>query len=153
MKLHLLIPSLRLASSLALANHQAGKLSANSALAVAFHTDNTPEIVFVPDTEKFQAPAGCIYAAVLLGQSLATVTDTIAGLELSHEQGVERMATVLLTNLSKFAYETKLADTPIIKFANLLDSFALDGIITGIANSQKVPPPPSLKPCLSPDRN
>lgn len=153
MKFQLIIPTLRLASSIALAYHQSGKMSANSALAVAFHPDDTPEILFIPDTEKFKGTTRFVFAAALLSRPLADIADTICGLELPHEQAVERMTAVLLTNLSKLAYETRLTDPQIINFANVLDGFALAGIVNGIAAAEKSTQPPSLQPCPAPDRN
>jgi hypothetical protein len=153
MKLESFIPSLRLACSFSLANHQAGKLTQNSALAIGFHADETPEILFVPDVENFKVPPPYVYAASLLASSLGSVTDTIAGLDLTHEQSVEKMAAVLLTNVPRLIYETKITDARIIALANVLDNFALAGIVGGIAASGKQPQPPSLKPFTAPERN
>jgi len=127
--------------------------AANSALAVAFHPDDTPEILFIPDTEKFKGASRFVLAAVLLSRPLADITDTICGLDLPHEQAVERMTAVLLTNLSKLAYETRLTDPQIISFANALDNYALNGIVNGIAAAEKSAQPPSLQPCPAPNRN
>ena len=128
-------------------------MKANSALAVGFHADDTAEILFIPDTDEFKGASRFVYAAVLLNRPLAEIADTIAGLGLPHEQAVERMTAVLLTNLAKLAYETRLTDTQIINFANVLDNYALSGIVNGIATSAKPPQPPTLKPCVAPERN
>ncbi|MGA2246659.1 MAG: hypothetical protein ABSH48_16830 [Verrucomicrobiota bacterium] len=152
MKLEMLLPSLRLACSIALANHQVGKLTGNSALAVAFHADDTPEIFYVADVEGFKVPPPYVYAASLLVRSLGTITDTIAGLGLAHEQSVERMASVLLTNVSKLIFDTQTTEPRMIALANVLDGFAQAGIMSGLAAAAKPPQPPSLK-CTAPERN
>lgn len=153
MKLESLIPSLRLACSVSLANHQAGKLTEKSALAVAFNADDAPEILYVPDVEEFKGPSHCVYAASLLSRSLGSFTDTISGLALTHEQSVERMASALLINISKLIFDTQPTDQRMITLANVIDAFACAGIVSGIAASANQPQPPSLKPCVAPERN
>lgn len=154
MRFHLLIPTLRLACSTALANHQAKKLSENSALAIAFLGDGTPEIIYVPNVETYQCPSTYSYAAVLLRKPLVDLTNTFASSESTHEETTERMATLLLTNLAKFVYETKPDDNRMVKLANALDGMALRGIIAGVTTTEKqTPAPASIKPCESPERN
>jgi len=154
MKLHSLIPTLRLACSVALANQEANKLNDNSALAIMFLADDTPEIIYVPDTREFKCLPQYVYAAVLIGKSLGDITVTISNLEMPHEQSVERMASILLTGISKLIYETKLCDHRMIEVAGKLDQFALNGIAAGInASSKAAQKISSLQPCDSPERN
>lgn len=123
-------------------------------MVVAFRVDDTPEIIFVADTEHFKCPPHYVYAAALIGASFHDITDTLAGLELPHEQAVERLACILLTGLGKLVYETRSTDSRLMKFASLLEEFALKGIVAGITASAKQPPEkPSLQPFQSPSRN
>jgi hypothetical protein len=154
MNLKLLTPTLRLACSVALANQQTGTLGQRAALAVGFDQNDNPQILFVDDVDGAKCPANITYATVVLGSCLGSITDTVAGLELHHDQAVERMANVILPNIARLIYETKLTDNRLLMLASVLDSFAINGIVAGIASTPHHPAKkPMLLSCEQPERN
>jgi len=155
MKFHALLPTLRLACSVALANNALGKLSPNAALVIAFQCDDTVEILFVADTASFDCPQHYAFVAVILDNGLDDIASTILNPDLSHEQNVEKLTNLLLTSLSKLVYGKKLTDPRVVKFVTMMDGFSLCGIFSGIAALEKTQAAKRalLPQCDSPEQN
>lgn len=154
MNLHLLIPTLRQCCSLALGYHDAGIINEEAAFYIAFDTKNNPQIIFYGHNEDANSPRHIAYSAVIISGCVHTLTDTIAGMALSHEKSVERLANHILVNLNKLIYDLKLSDSRMLELAAILDEYATAGITGGIANSKKTPPKkPVVATCDHPERN
>ena len=154
MNLCLLIPTLRQCCSLALSYHDAGVINQEAAFYIAFDARNNPQIIFYAFNEDAYCPKHIAFSVVIISGCIHTITDTIAGMGLSHEQGVERMADHILVNLHKLLYDISNKDSRILELAGVLDKFAVAGINTGIANSKKTPLKKSvLATCDHPERN
>ena len=91
MNLHLLIPTLRQSCSLVLAYHDAGIIGQEAAFHIGFDTRNNPQIIFFGHTED-DCPKHINFSEIIIAGCLHNIADTIAGMALSHEKGVERMA-------------------------------------------------------------
>ena len=153
MNLHLLIPTLRQSCSLVLAYHDAGIISEQAAFHIAFDTRSNPQIIFSGHTED-HCPKHIDFSEIIIAGCLHNIADTIAGMGLSHEKGVARMADHILANLHKLLYDITTKDSRILELAGVLDEFAVAGINAGIANSKKTPPKkPAAATCEHPERN
>lgn len=153
MNLHLLIPTLRQSCSLVLAYHDAGIIDEEAAFHVAFDHRNNPQIIFFGHTEP-DCPKHINYSVIIISGCLHTIADTVAGLGLSHEKGVEKMADHILSNLAKLLYDTKPNDSRLLELAGILGDFAVAGINAGIANSKITPPKKTaVITCQFPERN
>ena len=104
MKLHLLIPTLKHACSVALASHDQGRLGERAALIVAFDKNRDPQILFFADTNDPKLPVDYVYGIAFLDNGLAGLCATLNGFNLPHEATVERMAFNVLANLHCILY-------------------------------------------------
>lgn len=153
MNLQLLIPTLRQSCSLVLAYHDAGILGEEAAFHIGFDHRNNPQIIFFGNRED-DCPKHINFSEIIIAGCLHNIADTIAGMALSHEKGVSRMADHILVNLHKLLYDIKTKDSRILELAGILDEFAVAGINDGIANSKKTPPKkPVVATCDHPERN
>ena len=153
MNLHLLIPTLRLSCSVAVAHYDVASVTNEAALVLGFDSKDNPQVFYVADTNSAKCPAHIVYAAVIVGESLHQIIDIIIGMGLTHEQAVEKLTNDLIPNLAKLLYCTKQTDDRLLKLANILDQFAITGITTGITAVSYPPKKAKLKPCEYPERN
>ena len=133
MKLHLLIPTLRMACSFALASHQQGKLGERAALIVAFDGNHDPQILYFADTNNPKLPVDFIYGIAFVDSGLLGICDTLAGFGLDHELTVERMTFNILSHLNVLLYGLKPTHDLTLELAGRLDYHAVCGISGGIA--------------------
>jgi len=148
MKLHLLIPSLKYACSVALASHKEGKLGERAALIIAFDKNRDPQILFFPDTNHPKLPVDFVYGVAFVDSGLSGICSTLNGFDLSHEATAERMAFNVLSNLHFILYGLKPSHDLTLELAGKLDLHSVTGITSAIASEQfaeqKAAPFPAL---------
>ncbi len=152
MKLHLLIPSLKYACSLAIATHKEGKLGERAALVVAFDKNHSPQILFFPDTNDPKLPPDYIYGIQFVDAALCGICTTLNSLELDHETTVERMVFNIIAQLNVLLYALRPAHELTLELARKLDYHAVCGITSAIAREKFTDQKPLLVPALN-ERN
>ena len=152
MNLELLIPTLQLACAAALAHHHTGTLGPRAALVIAFDPSENTHVLYCEDTDNFQCPSYIVLASVCYGAGgLIGFTQTIAGLNISREQEIERMTYTILPNLAHLLYALKSTDERISQLASILSQYTVAGIINGIKTT--ITPTPMLAEHEHPERN
>jgi len=135
MNLQCLIPSTKKICALILTRHALGTLSSDAAVAVAFDPSDCAYVLFVErDTEELLCPASIAYCVVIFNaESLHTFVKVIKRLNLNRAQEVTRMTSSMLSLLATYLYEIQFEDERLLALAGILNRFAVQGIVTGIA--------------------
>jgi len=134
MKLKYLIPTLKNACGAALISRELNATGPRAGFVLGYDTNNEPHILFVEDVANTKRPAH-IVEGELLAFDLASVTKTVAALELPQEDAVERMFFSLLCNLGSILICQNSTDHRTTKLANQLNSYAVSGIVSMIAEA------------------
>lgn len=154
MNLENLISTLQFACSAAITNHNGGTLGERAAILIAFDSKNNPSFWFSLDSAAPEIPEYFETASTIVGPDLANITDTIAGLGLTHEQETNRMALAILAHLGPMLYSAKPPHDHIYQLAKIIDGFTVAGIVAGIANAKKAPVEKMVfTVCKYPERN
>jgi hypothetical protein len=155
MNLQFLIPSLRTTCVAVLTHHALGTLSPNAAVAAAFDQSNGAHILFIEDdTSEVRCPSYIVYCVVIFGSGgLTTFVEVIKGLNLSREHEVERMTSSMLSLLAARLYEFQLADERLLALAGILNRYAVQGVVAGIARATMEAKPPESARDTHPERN
>lgn len=153
MNLQCLIPSTKKTCALILKHHALGTLSNDAAVAVAFDHLGGAYVLFVEqDIEDLLFPASIAYCVVIFGtDSLNTFVAVIKRLKLNRQQEVARMTSSMLSLLATRLYEIQSEDERLLTLAGILNRFAVQGIVAGIANEVVKQLP--FAACPHPERN
>jgi hypothetical protein len=143
MNLKFLIPTIRSACQHAIISQELNTSGPRAGLVLSFDANNNPHMLYVEDAANSRRPSH-IVSGELLQIEVKNLADTIATLNLSLDQAVDRMTFVLLPSLASFLYSNKSTDERMAELANILNNYAMDGIATAIAS-----PPPPPKPAMT----
>lgn len=154
MNLKNLIATLQFACSAAVTNHNEGTLRERSVIFIVFDSGNNPAFYFSLDSDDPGIPEYYVTAHIIIGPNLASITDTIVGLGLTHEQELNRMALAILAHLGPLLYSVKPPSDLIFQLAKIIDGYTVAGIVAGIADANKVTAKKLvLTFCKHPERN
>jgi hypothetical protein len=155
MNLQFFLPSLKATCVSVHTHHTLGTLSKNAAVAVAFDKNDGAHVLFVEsDTKEVWCPTYIVFCAVVFGSGgLTTFMQVIKGLKLNQEQEVERMTSSILSLLAGRIYELQPADERLMALAGILNCYAVQGILAGIASVTTVTKQPESAGCSNPQRN
>jgi hypothetical protein len=149
MNLKFLIPTLKSACLHAVISQELNTTGPRAGLVLSFDANNNPHVLYVEDAANSRRPSH-IVCGELLQIEVKNLTDTIATLNLSLDNAVDRMAYTLLPNLASFLFSNKSQDERMAELANLLNRHAVEGIVTA-TTPQSLPKPDMA--AQQPERN
>lgn len=139
MNLKYLVPTLKSACQSLLIANGLNSVGPRAGLVLGYDPNHDPHLIYVEDAANSKRPTH-IASGELLPVDVNGVANSVIPLNLTLDQSVERLTSALLANLASLLINLKSDDGRTIQLTNLLNDYALSGILTGIADQGPVSP-------------